>query len=490
MGNILPAAAAPKAAYPATADAGGVAVAPKRAQLRRVFRVRDGVALIISNVVGVGIFTTPAIIAKLVPEPSAMLALWIAGGCLALAGAMSYAQLGRMWPSAGGEYIYLSKAYGPTAGFLSGWTSLIAGFSGAVAASAVGLVIYLGQYFPSLASDHALFAINFYVGAFTFSPRSLTAAAIIIVFALLHACHLGAGKLTQNALALLILGIILVFCVLGFAVGTGSWSHFQSANVPVRPMNWLLALIPIMFTYSGWNAASYISEELHDTRRMIGPALLIGTSIVVGLYFLLNTLYLYAIPPAAMQGAVNVGDVTAQALFGVKSNFVTPALVVALLGAISAMTIAGPRVYFAMARDRAFIPGFDRTSPRFGTPALAIALQAAWCVVLVMAGGFYQILMYTGFTILLSSGAAVAGLFVVQRHELRANPKLWLKMVAPAIFVIACGAIVVNAVVGAPKTALVGCLLIAAGLPVFFWSRRRKAAEPAIESATEVVEAG
>ena len=489
MGNTLPTVAS-TASSTATANATGVAVAPKRTQLRRVFRVRDGVALIISNVVGVGIFTTPAIIAKLVPEPSAMLALWIAGGCLALAGAMSYAQLGRMWPSAGGEYIYLSKAYGPTAGFLSGWTSLIAGFSGAVAASAVGLVIYLGQYFPRLASDHALFSVNFYVGAFTFSPRSLTAAAIIILFAVLHACHLGAGKLTQNALALLILGIILVFCVLGFALGTGSWSHFQSANVPVRPMNWLLALIPIMFTYSGWNAASYISEELHDTRRMIGPALLIGTSIVVGLYFLLNTLYLYAIPPAAMQGAVNVGDVTAQALFGVKSNFVTPALVVALLGAISAMTIAGPRVYFAMARDRAFIPGFDRTSPRFGTPALAIALQAAWCVVLVMAGGFYQILMYTGFTILLSSGAAVAGLFVVQRDALRSNPKLWLKMLAPAIFVIACGAIVVNAVVGAPKTALVGCLLISAGLPVFFWSRRRKSDEPAVESATEVVEAG
>ena len=128
-------------------------------------------------------------------------------------------------------------------------------------------------------------------------------------------------------------------------------------------MNWLLALIPIMFTYSGWNAASYISEELHDTRRMIGPALLIGTSIVVGLYFLLNTLYLYAIPPAAMQGAVNVGDVTAHALFGVGRNFVTPALIIALLGAVSAMTIAGPRVYFAMARDRAFVPGFDRTSP-------------------------------------------------------------------------------------------------------------------------------
>ena len=236
MGKSLP--AEPRVSYPA-ANAGSVAVAPKRSQLRRVFRVRDGVALIISNVVGVGIFTTPAIIAKLVPEPSAMLALWIAGGCLALAGAMSYAQLGRMWPSAGGEYIYLSKAYGPTAGFLSGWTSLIAGFSGAVAASAVGLVIYLGQYFPSLASDHALFSISFYVGAFTFSPRSLTAAAIIILFAVLHACHLGAGKLTQNALALLILAIVILFCLFGFALGAGSWSHFQSANIPLRPMNWL-----------------------------------------------------------------------------------------------------------------------------------------------------------------------------------------------------------------------------------------------------------
>jgi basic amino acid/polyamine antiporter, APA family len=458
-------------------------------RLRSSFRVRDGVALIVSNVIGVGIFTTPAIIAKLVPEPGAMLALWLVGGCLALAGAMSYAQLGRMWPSDGGEYVYLSRAYGPTAGFLSGWTSLIAGFSGAVAASAVALVIYLGQYVPALASAHSLLRINFYVGAFTFSPRSLTAAAVIIVFAALHACNLGAGKLTQNMLALLILAIIVVFCVLGFAVGAGSWSHFRSPTVPMRPMNWLLALIPIMFTYSGWNAASYICEELYDTRRTIGRALLTGTSIIVGLYAVLNALYLYAIPPAAMQNAVNVGDVAAQALFGVGRNFITPALIIALLGAISAMTIAGPRVYFAMARDGAFVPSFARTSARFGTPALAIVLQALWSIVLVTAGGFEQILMYTGFAILLCSGAAVAGLFVVQRRELRSHPRLWLKMLAPAAFVVACAAIVVNAVAGAPKIALVGALLIAAGLPVFIWSRRSKSARTAVDSEAAVPEA-
>ena len=169
-------------------------------------------------------------------------------------------------------------------------------------------------------------------------------------------------------------------------------------------------------------------------------------------------------------------------------NFVTPAIIIALLGAISAMTIAGPRVYFAMARDRAFVPSFARTSARFGTPALAIVLQGAWSIVLVTVGGFEAILMYTGFTILLSSGAAVAGLFVVQRHALRSDPRLWFKMMAPAIFVMACAAIVVNAIVGAPKTALVGSLLIAAGLPVFFWSRRSKSAQSASDSEATVPE--
>lgn len=447
-------------------------------QLRRVFRVRDGVALIVSNVIGVGIFTTPALIAKLVPEPRAMLGLWIAGGALALAGALSYAQLGRMWPAAGGEYIYLSKAYGTTAGFLSGWTSLIAGFSGAVASSAVGLAIYLGHYFPRLASDHSLLTINFYAGALNFSPRSLTAAAVIVLFALLHACNLGAGKLTQNALAFFIFAIIIAFCVVGFVFGSGSWAHFRSAPIPFRPSSWLLALILIMFSYSGWNSASYISEELHDTRRSIGRTLLTGTCVIVALYVFINTLYLYAVPPTQMQSAVNIGEVSAQSLFGTGRSFIAPILsaftIVALLGSISAMTIAGPRVYFAMSRDGAFIPSFARVSPRFGTPSLAIALQALWSVLLVMAGGFEQLLNYTGFTILLSSGAAVAGLFVARREELGANPRLWLQMLAPMAFVLPCAAIVVNTIWGAPKTALMGTLLIAAGLPVFYWSRRRK----------------
>ena len=466
-----------RAAFPAV-NAAAAATPALANQLRRSFRARDGVALIVSNVIGVGIFTTPAFIAKNVPEPGVLLALWIAGGFLALAGAMSYAQLGRRWPAAGGEYIYLSRAYGPTAGFLSGWTSLIAGFSGAVAASAVGLIAYLGRYFPGFGSEHSLFSLNFYVGAITVSPRALGAAVVIAAFAALHACNLGAGKVTQNMLASLIVLMIGVFCILGFAFGSGSWAHFQPTHVPLRTTSLLLAFLPIMFSYSGWNAACYISEEMYDTRRSIGPALLAGTCVVVALYVVLNALYLYAVPATAMKDAVNVADVAARSLFGVGGKTIAPVIsaftVVALLGCISAMTIAGPRVYFAMSRDRAFIPSFARTSGKFGTPMLAIALQAVWSIVLVMTGSFEQILNYTGFTILLSSGAAVAGLFVARRHELRANPRLWLQMLAPAAFVIPCAAIVANTVWGDPKTALRGCGLIAAGLPVFYWSKLRQ----------------
>lgn len=447
-----------------------------RNQLRRSLQVRDGIALIVCNVVGVGIFTTPSMIAHLVPQPSAMLALWIAGAGLALAGASSYAELARRWPSAGGEYVYLSKSFGPGAGFLSGWTSLIAGFSGAVAASAVAFILYLGQYFPRLASEQPLLAFQFWVVRINLSPRGLASALVILAFAALHIRSLSASKLTQNTLALVIVGMVVVFAVLGFASGRGSWSHFQATGVPVHPMNWLLALIPVMFTYSGWNAAAYMSEEMHDTRRSIGPVLLTGTCLVGALYLALNVLYVYAIPGQSMQSAMNVGEVVAQALFGRGRDFVTPALMVTLLGAISANTVAGPRVYFAMARDGAFVPAFGRVSERYGTPHFAILLQSLWSIVLVLFGGFEQILMYTGFAIILSSGAAVAGLFLAERRT-GFSPVVRVRMILPAIFVLASLAMVLDAVIEAPVTAAFGVLLIAAGLPVFAWSRKRKPAK-------------
>lgn len=423
------------------------------------------------------------------PDPRAVLTLWIIGGCLALAGATSYAELAALWPSAGGEYVYLSKTFGPAAGFLSGWTSLIAGFSGSVAASAVAVVLYAGQYFPGLASTRVLVSLDLFSYSLKLTPGILAAVCIIFLFAVLHMVSLSAGKLTQNALALLIVGMVVGFAAFGFTVGHGSWSQFHAPPAHVGAMSWLLALIPVMFTYSGWNAAAYVAEEIHGDRRTMRPVLLLGTFIVIAMYVVLNALYLYAIPVGQMHSAKNVGEVAAQALFGAGSNFITPALIVALLGAISAMTVAGPRVYFAMARDGAFIPVFARTSRRFGTPAFAIALQSLWSIVLVLVGGFDQILMYTGFAIVLSSGAAVAGLFLGHRRGLAAGPLSAAKLAAPAAFVLASAAMVVNTILDDPTVALFGVLLIAAGYPLYAWCRRRNPAVVAPPRKSEATSA-
>ena len=448
---------------------------PGRLRLRASFRKRDGIALLVSNTVGVGIFTTPALIASLVPDPRAALALWVVGGFLALAGAASYAQLAEIWPSAGGEYVYLSKVFGPAAGFLSGWTSLIAGFSGSVAASAVAAVSYTGQYFAALASTRPFVSIEVFGHAFNVTPGRAAAVGVIVLFAALHMVSLSAGKITQNALALLIVGMFVVFVGFGFTMGHGSWSNLQPVAGSCSAMNWLLALIPIMFTYSGWNAAAYVSEEIHENRRTMRPVLLLGTFTVIVMYVAMNVLYLYAVPIGAMREVVNVGEIAAHALFGFGSNFIALAIIVALLGAISAMTVAGPRVYFAMARDGAFLPVFARTSRRFGTPAMAIALQSLWSIVLVLFGGFDQILMYTGFAIVLSSGAAVAGLFVVRRRGMVEGAIRSAQLLAPVVFVVASAAMVINTVLDDPAVALLGSLLIASGYPLHVWCRRRNA---------------
>ena len=443
------------------------------AGLHRRLRTRDAAALTLSNVIGVGIFTTPGIVASMVPNPTAMLLVWAAGGLLAFAGAIAYAELAKLCPRSGGEYNYLRQAFGPLAGFLSGWVSLVAGFSGAIAASAVALATYLGHYLPAVSSQQPLISIPLVFTTLPLSARSLTAASIILLFGVIHGCGIGLGRLAQNTLALLILGIIVCFSVSGFAFGKGSMEHFQSASAAFSGTKWLLALIPVMFTYSGWNAACYVSEEAIDPERTVGRALAIGTTIVIVVYLALNILFVYALPVVRLASAINVGDAAAQALFGIGGAISTPALIVALAGAISSMTIAGPRVYFAMARDGAFLRIFSRIHRQFHTPVPAIALQTVWSVLLVIVGGFEQILIYTGFAVVLSSAVAVVALFTLNRRIRTADMPAWTKILA-GLFIAASFAMVIDAVAQAPRTSLMGLGVMVAGVPVFLWSRKRQ----------------
>jgi APA family basic amino acid/polyamine antiporter len=362
-------------------------------------------------------------------------------------------------PGAGGEYVYLREAFGGLAAFLTGWTSFVAGFSGAIAAGAVGLTAYLDRLVPGVKNS------------------STVAIAIIVVLALVHARGLGPGRIVQNGLTLLKVSALTAFVVIGFAVAAPAATPIAApaAVEPVRVSMLLLALVYVMFSYSGWNAAVYVAEEVREPARNVPLGLALGTLTVVALYLSLNALYLRVVPRAELTGAISVGEMAADRLFGPSAAtlFAIVAIVI-IASSLSAMTVAGPRVYFAMARDGAFLPQAARVHARYRTPAFAIASQAIWSALLVLSGTFDQLLTYTGFSIVLFSAMAVASLFVVRRRreELKTF-RAWGYPWAPAIFCLVGFAIVGNTIVNAPRPAFAGLAVIFAGIPVYWLTKRR-----------------
>jgi APA family basic amino acid/polyamine antiporter len=418
------------------------------------------------------------IVAGLVPSGWALLGVWLFGGVLAFAGAMAYAELATLRPRAGGEYVYLRDAYGRLAAFLSGWTSFVAGFSGAIAAGAVALAEYIGRFAP-FASDHTpLLTIPVPYVPMVVTPQAVIA---ILAIALLSAIHLHTtGRLVHNLLASLKVSALLVFIAIGFSLGNGSVGNLGSGHIVAAPATgWLLALIPVMFSYSGWNAAAYVAEEIRDPHRNLPRSLALGTLTVVAIYLALNVLYLYAMPLAdlASPPGGRLTDTVAERLFGfVAGNVLAIFTIISIAASISAMVWAGPRVYYAMARDGLFLPAAAHVHPRFRTPVLAITAQAIWSSVLVLSGTLSQLVAYTGFAVVLFSGIAVLAVFVLRHREPdTARPfKAFGYPWAPALFVLASAAMVVNEIWSKPGTSLAGLAIIAAGIPLYIVFQARR----------------
>ena len=440
----------------------------------------DAAAIIVSNVIGGGILFSPPEVAAHVPRPWLFLATWLAGGALAFAGAMAYAELATLRPRAGGEYVYLDAAFGRIAAFLTGWTSFFAGFSGAIAASAVVFAFYLGRFVPVAASDAPLLVVPIPWIPLTVSRQALVALAVIALMCWVHVRGAGPGRIVGNVLAALKVSALVVFIALGLSIGSGSIANLQTSAGAVSPASWLLALVPVMFTYSGWNAASYVAEEIRDPSRNVPLALAMGTLAVVTIYFLLNLLYLYVLPVGSLEAVKgSVLDVIADRLLGARAGDVMGGVsIVSLAASISAMTIAGPRVYYAMARDGVFLPSAARVHPRYRTPAASIVTQSVWSGVLVLSGGASALIRYTGFAVVLFAGVAVAALFVLRWRE-PAAPRPFKALgypVAPAVFAIAAFLIVANAIYSDPRPSGAGVLIILAGIPLYLFFARRQAA--------------
>jgi basic amino acid/polyamine antiporter, APA family len=289
------------------------------------------------------------------------------------------------------------------------------------------------------------------------------------VLAVIHARGLGPGRTLQLVLTFVKVGAVVAFVVMGFLSEQPPIAE-TFIPAPVAPSALLLAMVPVMFSYSGWNAAVYIAEEVREPSRNVPLGLAIGTIVVVTLYVSLNALYVLS--PA------RVGVSTA-------SSFSAVAIVI-MLSSVSAMTLAGPRVYFAMARDGAFFPAAAHVHVRYRTPAIAITAQAAWSSLLVLSGTFEQLLTYTGFAVILFSGLAVSSLFVSRRRArnppaFRARGYPW----APGLFCVVSFVIVANAIVTAPGPAIGGLTIILAGLPIHWWIRRTSDTAGRVDSRDE-----
>ena len=447
------------------------------ATLERRLGPFDGAAIIVSNVIGGGILFLPPQIAASVPSAMLFLSTWLAGGLLAFAGAMAYAELAALRPRAGGEYVYLRDAYGGLAGFLTGWTSFVAGFSGAMAASAIVLALYLDRFIPGTANAAPLFVIPVPYVPLTFSVQTLVASSAIVVAALVHIVGVGPGRTVTNILAALKVAAFVGFIAFGLTLGTGAAANLQQSAAPVTTAGWLFALIPIMFTYSGWNAAAYMAEEIREPGRNVPLALAIGTVAVTVIYLLMNVLFIYVMSIgglAAVQGSVL--DVVADRLLGVRAGDIMGIVsIISLAAGINAFTFAGPRVYFAMARDGAFFRSMAQVHPRFKTPAISIAAQAAFAILLVLTGSLDALANYVGFAITLFLGLAVAAVFVLRRRE-PDTPRPFRAIgypVTPAIFVLAAALIVANAFYADLRRTLIGAAIILAGVPLYLFLRRR-----------------
>lgn len=447
-------------------------------ELTRGLGAYDAAAVVVSNVIGSGILILPAVVAAMVAHPTGMLVAWVVGGVLAFAGALAYAELAALRPRAGGEYVYLRAAFGPLMAFLTGWTSFVAGFSGAIAAGAVGLSGYLGRFFPVAADATPWMSLALGPVSLSLSPQALVALTAIAALSLVHMLGLGPGRLVQNALAIVKVAALLGFVAAGLTLGNGSTANFTSA-APLPVSGIVLALIPVMFSYSGWNAAAYIAEEIRDPGRNVPKALALGTAAVVLVYVAMNVVYLYAMPVEALAATdIRVVDAAAEALFGPRvADLLAVLTIFIVLGSISAMVFAGPRVYYAMARDGYFLAAAAKVHPRTRTPVVAIAAQGIWSGVLVLTGTFSQLVQYTGFAVVLFAGIAVAALFVL-RHRQPDAPRpfrAWGYPVAPGIFVVASAAMVANAIWREPGPSLAGLGILLAGVPVYYLFRSRLA---------------
>jgi APA family basic amino acid/polyamine antiporter len=436
--------------------------------IRREIGLFTATSIVIANIVGAGIFTTVGIISGFLPDSGWVLACWVLGGLIAISGALCYSELATRMPEEGAEYTYLKRLYHPLLGFLTGWTSFFVGFTAPIAASAMGFTEYL---YAGLQSDAMALG-----GTGVPIMKKLIAVAIIALFTSLHYVGLQLGSRVQNLLTAVKIVIVLGLAGAGLAAGS---SHLPTLSFGGgESFNWIAigtAMMLISFSYSGWNASAYIAGEIKNPRRTLPGSLLIGTAVVIILYLALNLFIFKALPYESVTGEIAVLERASVSTFGPWMGKALSVMIgIALLSSMSAYIILGPRIYFAMARDRLFLPFASRVHPRFDVPSRSIAIQGAIAAALVLIGSFEQLMIYLGFALGIFPWLAVFGLFIARRRRIgdESAVRVWGYPVVPVFFLASTLFLMVIAYINRPLESTAAVLTVLAGIPVYMiWIR-------------------
>ncbi len=428
-------------------------------------------ALAVADMVGIGVFTSLGFQVKDLPSGFSLVTLWVVGGVMALCGALSYAELATAFPRSGGEYNFLSRIYHPAIGFLAGWVSATVGFAAPVALAAMAF----GSYFAGVVPG---------------APPLAMALAIVWLVSLVHLTGIRHASTFQNVTTILKVVLIVVFIVAGFALGGRTAISFAPSAGDlgyIASAPFAISLVFVMYSYSGWNAVTYIAGEVRDPRRNLPLSVLVAVLIVTGLYVGLNVVFLSTTPMDKLAGQLNVAQVAGQHIFGPTGGRIVGALIcIGLVSSVSAMMWIGPRVTMAMGEDLALLSVFSRKT-RGGVPAVAVLLQMAVATVLLLTQGFESVLEFIQFSLTFCSFLAVLGVIVLRftRPELPRPYRVWAYPLSPLVFLAISLFMMIYMVLERPAQSLAGLAMMAAGLVVYGLSRKQSSSPVAMEPSRQ-----
>ncbi len=437
-------------------------------ELKRQIGLRTATALVVGEVIAVGIFLTPAGMAKSLGSPLWVLIVWLVMGGMAVCGALCYGELAARYPQAGGSYVYLREAFGRPLAFLYGWMALLVMDPGLTAALAVGLAGYVG-YIANL------------------SPTATKAVAIaaIVLMAVINIRGVRLGAWLMRWLTGLKLGLLFFLLLWGFGFQLGNWSNF-TPFIAQRPQSAALlpalagGLVAAFFSFGGWWDVTKLAGEVREPGRTLPRALLYGVLIVTLVYILTSAVFFYLVPLESVTSGETFAAQAGEVLFGRQGAQVFSGIVIITVAAsLAALIMAAPRVYFAMARDGLFIPSVASLHPRFGTPARAIALHALLASLLVALGSFNDIISYFIFVVVIFIALTVGALLVLRRRQLE-RPVYQTPgyPFTPIVFLLLVGVLLFLLGSNRPKESLLGVGVVALGVPVYYLLFARKVIQP------------